>query len=102
MQKLRKYDCVTKEGTLPSLPYKKKANRCVPTKLRKIHTPVLDKPGNWPVTEQSTRTQYEAEFMDRPLEFQTHKKEEMQDTKEPKKEIIHPLRIDYSSSEEEM
>jgi hypothetical protein len=54
------------------------------------------------VTEQSTRTQYEAEFMDRPLEFQTHKKEEMQDTKEPKKEVIHPLRIDYSSSEEEM
>ncbi|XP_021927381.1 uncharacterized protein LOC110833520 isoform X2 [Zootermopsis nevadensis] len=101
LRKLRKCDHVTKEGTSPSLPYKQKANRCVPAQLHKIHTPVLDKPENRIVTEQPTVTQCEAEFMDRPLEFQALKREEMQETKEPKIDIIHPLGIDYSSSDEE-
>jgi hypothetical protein len=64
--------------------------------------PILDKPENRIVTEQPTKMQCEAEFMNKPLEFQTYKKEEMQETKEPKKKVIHPLGIDYSSSDEEI
>lgn len=101
LRKLQKCDGVTKNGSLPSQPYKQKANRCVPKQLHKIHTPLLDKPENRVVAEQSTTTQCETESMDTPLKFQTCKGEEMQGAKEPKKGI-HPLGIDYSSSDGEM
>lgn len=98
---VRKRVSVTEGGPSSSQAYKQKELRCVPTHLCKIDTPILDKPENKTVAEQPTRTQCAGEFMDRPLEFQIPKGQKIHGTTQLKKGI-HPLGIDYSSSDEEM
>jgi hypothetical protein len=92
---------VTKGGPSSSQAYKQKEQQCVPTHLRKIHTPILDKPENKTVTEKPTRKVCRRVHGETSVEFRIPKGQKIQGTTQLKKGI-HLLGIDYSSSDEEM